>query len=107
MQIQEHVMKKAMLWGFASAWLFLGTVSLAFPQSVAMTEGEIRKVDKEAQKLTIKHGPITNLDMPGMTMVFRVSDPAMLDKVKAGDKVRFTVEKVQGAYTVMKVEPAK
>jgi Cu(I)/Ag(I) efflux system periplasmic protein CusF len=107
MQIREHAMKKFMMRGCAVAWLSLGAVSLAFSQSTSMTEGEIRKVDRDAQKLTIKHGPITNLDMPGMTMVFRVSDPAMLDKVKAGDKIRFAVEKVQGAYTVMKVEPAK
>ena len=48
--------------------------------------GEVRKVDKETGKLTLKHAPIPNLDMPDMTMVFRVKDPAMLDNVKAGDK---------------------
>ena len=69
------------------------------------TEGEVRKVDKAAGKITLKHGPITNLDMPGMTMVFRVSDPALLDQVKAGDKVRFTAEKVDGALTVVRMEP--
>jgi Cu(I)/Ag(I) efflux system periplasmic protein CusF len=58
-----------------------------------MTEGEVRKVDKDARKLTIKHGEIKNLDMPPMTMVFQVKDAAMLDKVKAGDKVRFAAEK--------------
>ena len=71
------------------------------------TEGEVRKVDKDAKKLTIRHGPIESLDMPAMTMVFQVKDPALLDKVKAGDKVRFAAEKIGGAYTVTRIEPAK
>jgi Cu/Ag efflux protein CusF len=70
----------------------------------ALTEGEIRRVDKEAKKLTIKHGPIKNLDMPAMTMVFQVKDPAFLDKVKAGDKVRFRAEKLGDDYTVTRIE---
>jgi len=72
-----------------------------------MTEGVIRKVNKDAGKLTIKHGEIKNLDMPPMTMVFQVKDPAMLDQVKVGDKVRFAVESRGGAMTVTKLEPAK
>jgi Cu/Ag efflux protein CusF len=64
-------------------------------------------VDKEAKKITMKHGEIKNLDMPGMTMVFQVKDPAMLDKVKAGDKVRFTAEKNGGAIVVTDIQPAK
>jgi len=75
-------------------------------QATAMTEGEIRKVDKKAKKVTLKHGPIVNLDMPAMTMVFPVADPAMLDRVKAGDKVRFVAEKVGDNVTVTKIEPA-
>jgi Cu(I)/Ag(I) efflux system protein CusF len=75
--------------------------------SAAMAEGEVRKVDKDAKKLTIKHGPLQNLDMPAMTMVFQVGDPAMLDQVKAGDKVRFQAEKVGSAFTVTKIEPAR
>jgi len=75
--------------------------------SDALTEGEIRKVDKGASKLTIKHGPIENLEMPAMTMVFRVQDPAWLDKVHAGDKVRFRVEKIGGQYTVTHIEGGK
>ena len=75
--------------------------------SDSLADGEIRKVDKDAKKITIKHGPIQNLDMPAMTMVFQVKDPAMLDKVKAGDKVKFQAEKVGGAYTVTKIEPVK
>jgi Cu(I)/Ag(I) efflux system periplasmic protein CusF len=84
----------------------IGPLSLVFAQATAMIDGEVRKVDKDASKVTIKHGPITNLDMPAMTMVFRVSDPALLDQLKSGDKIRFLAERVQGAYTVMKVEPA-
>ena len=72
-----------------------------------LSEGEVRKVDKDAKKLTIRHGPIESLDMPAMTMVFQVKDPALLDKVKAGDKVRFAAEKIGGAYTVTRIEPAK
>ncbi len=72
-----------------------------------MSEGEIRKVDKDAKKITIKHGPMQNLDMPAMTMVFQVKDPALLDKVKPGDKVKFSAEKVGGAFTVTEIEPAK
>jgi len=70
-------------------------------------DGEIRKVDKDAKKITIKHGPIQNLDMPPMTMVFQVRDLAMLDQVKAGDKVKFDAEKLGGAYTLTKIEAAK
>ena len=68
------------------------------------TEGEIRKVDKAAGKLTIKHGPIANLDMPDMTMVFRVADPAMLDLVQIGDKIKFEVARDQGLYVVQRLE---
>lgn len=70
------------------------------------TEGEVRKVDKEAGKITLKHGAITNLEMPGMTMVFRAGDPAMLDRVKAGDKVRFKADRIGGALTVTEIQPA-
>ena len=73
----------------------------------ALSDGEIRKVDKDAKKITIKHGPLANLDMPPMTMVFQVKDPAILDQVKTGDKVKFQAEKVGGAFTVTNVEPAK
>ena len=70
-----------------------------------MSDGEVKKIDKDAGKITIKHGEIKNLEMPPMTMVFRVTDPKTLDQVKAGDKVRFVVEKVGGQYTVTKIEP--
>ena len=82
--------------------------SLALAQAaLPPTEGEVRKVDKEAGKITLKHGEIKNLDMPGMTMVFQVKDPAILEAVKAGDQVSFTVDKINGAYTVLSIEPRK
>jgi Cu(I)/Ag(I) efflux system periplasmic protein CusF len=72
-----------------------------------MSDAEVRKVDKDARKITLKHGEIKNLEMPPMTMVFQVKDAAVLDKVKQGDKVKFSAEKVNGAYTVTSLEPAK
>ena len=71
-----------------------------------MTDGEIKKVDKDTKKITIKHGEIKNLEMPGMTMVFQVKDPAWLDQVKAGDKVRFKADKINGAIVVTEIQPA-
>ncbi|HWD22336.1 MAG TPA: copper-binding protein, partial [Burkholderiales bacterium] len=62
-----------------------------------LSDGEVRKVDKQAKKITIKHGPLANLDMPAMTMVFQVKDPALLDQIKAGDRVKFQAEKVGSA----------
>lgn len=79
----------------------------AHADAASLTEGEVRKVDKEARKLTIRHGPIANLDMPSMTMVFQVPDAGALDAVKAGDKIRFHAEKAGGAYTATRIEPAK
>jgi Cu(I)/Ag(I) efflux system periplasmic protein CusF len=71
-----------------------------------MAEGEVRRVDKDAKKITIRHGPLAKFDMPAMTMVFQVKDPAMLDKVKAGDKVKFDAEKVGGAFMLTALEHA-
>ena len=82
------------------------STSAAAAGASAMTNGEVRKVDRDAQKLTLRHGPIANLDMPAMTMVFRVSDPVMLDNVQVGDQVRFRVENVGGQLTVTRIEPA-
>jgi Cu/Ag efflux protein CusF len=77
-------------------------------QGSALADGEVRRVDKDAKKLTIKHGPMPSLDMPmAMTMVYQVKDPAMLERVKAGDKIKFSAEKIGGAYTVTRIEPAK
>ncbi len=76
------------------------------PAATDMTDAEVRKIDKENKKLTLKHGEIKNLDMPSMTMVFQVADAAMLDRVKPGDKVRFKADKIGGAYTVTAIEIA-
>jgi len=72
--------------------------------STDMAEGEVRKVDKDASKVTLKHGEIKSLDMPPMTMVFVVKDKAMLDSVKAGDKVRFKAVNDAGKYTVTEMQ---
>ncbi|HEX2543172.1 MAG TPA: copper-binding protein [Caldimonas sp.] len=72
----------------------------------ALTEADVRKVDAEGGKITLRHAPIPSLDMPAMTMVFRIRDPALLATVKAGDKVRFAAEKAQGAYWVTALERA-
>ena len=110
--------KKLIAIAVTAVWLALPTISSATSHSAgqaaghsehqaALTDGEVRKVDKEAKKLTIRHAPIANLDMPAMTMVFQVQDAAILDSVKAGDKIRFQAEKAGGAFTVTRVEPAK
>lgn len=75
--------------------------------SADMTEAEVRKVDVENKKITLKHGAIKNLDMPGMTMVFAVKDAAVLEKVKAGDKIRFKAEAAGGSAVVTEIEMVK
>ena len=77
------------------------------PAAAEMTEGEIRKVDKSAGKITVKHGEIKSIDMPPMTMVFRVKNAEMLEAVKAGDKVKFDAQKEGGQYVVTRIERAK
>ena len=72
-----------------------------------MTDAEVRKIDIEAGKLTLKHADIKSLDMPAMTMVFVVKDKAMLDKLKAGDKVKFKAINDAGKFTVTEIQPAK
>jgi Cu(I)/Ag(I) efflux system periplasmic protein CusF len=71
------------------------------------TEGEVRKVDTAAGKITLKHAEIKNLDMPAMSMAYVVKDAALLKKVKPGDKVNFTADKINGAFTVVSIEPRK
>lgn len=83
------------------------TPAAAAAANESMSEGEVRKVDKAAKKITLKHGEIRRLGMTPMTMVFQVQDTALLDKVKTGDKVRFTADKVGGAYIVLSIEPVQ
>ena len=83
----------------------LASVTLA---QAPMVNGQVTKIDESAGKITLKHGPIKKLDMnEGMTMVFRVQDPAMLKQVKVGDKVKFDADRVNGQITVTKIEKAR
>ncbi len=70
----------------------------------SMSHGEVKKIDMATSKITIKHGPLENLGMDGMTMAFKVKDPAMLSQVKVGDKIDFVAEEVNGALTVTKLQ---
>ncbi len=83
------------------------TESASAPASAQLTAGEVRKVDIEQSKLTIKHEALQNLDMLGMTMVFKVQDKKLLKEVKQGDKIMFRAEKRDGGFTVVKLEQAK
>ncbi|WP_372825073.1 copper-binding protein [Polaromonas sp.] len=85
---------------------FAKTTAVAATSS-DMAAGEIRKIDLTNNKVTIKHGEIKNLDMPGMTMVFQVKDVALLSKAKVGEKVRFSAEKAGGAIVVTDIQPAR
>ena len=97
-------MRKSLIMLAAVAGLAAGA-TVAFAQ---MVDGEVTKVDESAGKITIKHGPMKKFDMDGgMTMVFRAQDPAMLKQVKAGDKIKFEADKVNGQFTVMKIEKSK
>ena len=72
----------------------------------ALTDGEVRKLDKANRTLTLRHGEIKNLDMPGMTMVFQVKDPAWLDRLKTGDRIRFVVERGPTGLLITEIQPA-
>ncbi len=92
----------------------IAAIAFALSSSAAlaqtdMVKGEVKKIDESAGKITMKHGPIKNLDMDedGMTMVFRVQDPAMLKQVKVGDKVQFQAERATAGITVTKIEKQK
>lgn len=77
------------------------------PMAVSMTEGEIRKVDMDAGKVTIKHGDIKHLEMPGMTMVFTAKDKSILSNLKPGEKVEFMVVQESGKFFVTEIKPAR
>lgn len=79
----------------------------ALPAAAQSVNGTVTKIDEAQGKLTINHGPIKNLDMDSMTMVFRAGDPAMLKGLKAGTKVKFDADRVNGQLTVTKLQPAK
>jgi Cu/Ag efflux protein CusF len=91
--------------GIILAGALAATQALA---QAAMIDGEVTKIDVAANKITLRHGPIKKLDMDmGMTMVFRVQDPTMLKGLKAGDKVKFDADKVNGQFTIVKIERSK
>jgi Cu(I)/Ag(I) efflux system protein CusF len=102
----KAITMKSLAKAILAATLALSSASVVHGQStqasasVAMSSGEVRKVDKSARKMTIKHGPLENIGMDAMTMVFRVQDPAMLDQVKPGDNIHFVAEKPNGQLTV-------
>lgn len=83
------------------------TAAPAAAAAPGMTDGEIRKIDKENAKITIKHGEIKSLDMPPMSMVFNVKDNAMLDKVQVGQKIQFVVVMDAGKMVVTDIKPGK
>jgi Cu/Ag efflux protein CusF len=102
----------ALLGGAAGAGAQMNNGSMGnMPQHAAdqssLTDGEIRKIDREQAKLTIKHGDIKNLDMPGMTMVFNVRDKNSLDKFKVGDKIRFAVVMENGKMVITEIRVVK
>jgi len=86
--------------------LYAQTATPPAAQSSVMTAGAVRKIDVANGKITLKHGPIVNLDMPGMTMVFRVQSPELLKAVKVGDTVKFHVENLNGVFTVTAIQAA-
>jgi Cu/Ag efflux protein CusF len=94
-------MKKLMM--LIALGLFAATPTMADTHE-AMTEGELRKIDTAGQRVTLRHGPIDNLKMPPMTMVFRVQDAADLEGLAAGDKVRFRADKEGSHYIVTELE---
>jgi Cu/Ag efflux protein CusF len=93
-------MKQSLVKHLLAGALLAGLAATAVAQDA---DGEVRKIDKAQGKITLKHGEIKSLDMPPMTMVYRVKDAKMLDAVNVGDKVRFAAEKLDGQYTVTRL----
>jgi Cu/Ag efflux protein CusF len=92
--------------GFITALAVTAFSTVALAQVVPV-DGQVTKIDEAQGKITLKHGPIKNLDMDGMTMVFVVADPSMLKAVKVGDKVKFEADRVNGRITVTTIEKSK
>jgi Cu/Ag efflux protein CusF len=88
-------------------WITAAALTLAALAVQAQAyQGEVMKIDKAQGKLTLRHGELKGLDMPPMTMVFRVGNPALMDAVAVGDRVRFDAVKVGGNYTVTAISKA-
>lgn len=111
-------------WAAPSLPIFFAAVFLAFPASAdighggpghavgaaattTLSEGQVKKVDKARNTLTLRHGPLQNLGMPGMTLVFRVQEAEWLDRVKPGDTIRFLADRVEGVFTVTRLETVR
>lgn len=103
--MNKHLPLLAALALAAPLALTLPVVALA-TESAPLSDGTVRKIDVENARITLRHGPLVNLDMPPMTMVFRVEPPALLEGLKVGDTVKFRAEAIGGAYTVTAVERA-
>lgn len=99
-------------------WILLSALAMATPlyaqpvtpsaaQAAMMSEGVVRKIDAANGKITLRHGPIANLDMPAMTMVFRVQPVELLNTVKVGDTIRFHAERLDGVFSVTAIQPAQ
>jgi Cu/Ag efflux protein CusF len=111
-RLKEYPMKRFTTSAIVLSTALLASTSFATFSAYAQaalpqTEGEVRKIDTAAGKITLKHAEIKNLDMPAMSMAYPVKDPALLKKVKPGDKVNFTADKINGALTVVSIEPRK
>ena len=91
----------------AAATAALTISGAALAQGTPMVSGTVEKIDAAQGKMTIDHGPIPNLNMDAMSMVFRAGDPSMLKSVKRGDKVQFQADRVSGQITVTKIQKAK
>ena len=91
---------------FAQATMDQGKMNMS-QASDSMTDGEVKKVDPDNGKVTLKHGDIKNLDMPGMTMVFTVRDKGQLAQLKPGDKVKFVVIQEGGKMVVTDIQPVR
>jgi len=106
MRTKKLILALALAIGLCTPLLAIAQSDPAASQEII--PGEVTKIDTDAGKITIKHGPIKKFEMDeGMTMVFRAQDPAVLTSVKPGDKVRFEAERINGQFTVTKIEKAK
>ena len=99
-------MRKLVLTVAAALVVAAGPPGIALAQT-APVDGQVTKINAKENKITLRHGPIKNLDMDSMTMVFVVKDPAMLKQVKVGDKVKFEADRVNGRLTVVKMQKTK
>ena len=107
--MKEHALMRSIR-RVAPALLIVGLLanaSIAFAQA-PLADGQVIKIDQTAGKITIKHGPLKQFGMDeGMTMVYRAADPAMLNGVKPGEKIKFAADRVNGQFTVTKIEKAR